>query len=315
MLKLILLQAYGKVNMGGIYLNLKQALYIKTIAEEGGVTAAAKKLYISQPSLSQMLHQVEADIGLPLFDRSTFPVRPTYAGECFLRAASHMLNIQDHLEQELQEIRQEDRGRIRLGISIQRSVHLLPKILPQFIQQYPHVSLMLQEAGSADLEQQVLEGQVDLALASTEATYSGLNYRLLQTETVGILAGANSPLAGSLPSGTPISLDKALNTPFVSLKQGHNLRVIQEKLFQALGQQPQILLETDSLEAARQLTLSCGCCMLCTNSYVSRDELFYPLKDYKNSRHFYACYEDGRILSQYMEYFIRLVMKGLSSEI
>lgn len=294
-------------------MNLKQALYIKTIADEGGITAAAKKLYISQPSLSQMLHQIEADIGLPLFDRNTSPVRPTYAGECFLRAASHMLTIQDRLEQELQEIRQEERGRIRLGISIQRSVHLLPRVLPQFIQRYPHVSLMLQEAGSADLEQQVLEGQIDLALASTEATCPKLNYRLLQKEVVGILAGENSPLARSVPPGTPISLGEALNTPFVSLKQGHNVRVIQKRLFQALGQQPLILLETDSLEAARQLTLSCGCCMLCTNSYVGRGELFYPLKDYKNSRHFYACYENGRTLSQYMEFFLGLVMEELRS--
>ena len=294
-------------------MNLKQALYIKTIAEEGGITAAARKLYISQPSLSQMLHQIEEDIGLPLFDRNTFPVRPTYAGECFLKAASHMLNIQDDLEQQLQEIRQEERGRIRLGISIQRSVHLLPRILPQFIRRYPHVSLVLREAGSADLEQQVLEGQVDLALASTEAICSGLSYRLLQEETVGVLAGADSPLAGSLPSGTPISLDQALSTPFISLKRGHNVRVIQEKLFQSLGRQPEILLETDSLEAARQLTLRCGCCMLCTNSYVDRGELFYPLKDYKNSRHFYACYGDGRRLSQYMECLIELVLEGLRS--
>lgn len=311
MLKLIPFQIYGKVYLGGNSMNLKQALYIQTIAEEGGITAAAKKLYISQPSLSQMLHQIEDDIGLSLFDRSSFPVRPTYAGECYLRAAARMLNTQDILEHELQEIRQEDRGRIRLGISIQRSVHLLPRVLPQFIRQYPLVSLTLQEAGSADLEQRVLDSQVDLALASTEAACSGLTYRLLQKETVGILAGAGSPLARSLDSGTPISLEEALDTPFIALKQGHNVRVIQEKLFQALGQRPQILLETDSLEAARQLTLSCGCCMLCTDSYVGRGEAFYPLKNYQNSRHFYACYENGRMLPRYMEFFIELIVQML----
>ena len=62
-------------------MNLKQAQYIKTIAECGSVTAAAKKLFVSQPSLSQMLRQVEQEIGLPLFDRSVSPLRPTYAGE------------------------------------------------------------------------------------------------------------------------------------------------------------------------------------------------------------------------------------------
>lgn len=50
-------------------MNLKQAHYIRTIAQEGSITAAAKKLYISQPSLSQMLKQVEAELGVSLFDR------------------------------------------------------------------------------------------------------------------------------------------------------------------------------------------------------------------------------------------------------
>ena len=72
-------------------MNLKQAQYIKTIAECGSVTAAAKKLFVSQPSLSQMLRQVEQEIGLPLFDRSVSPLRPTYAGEKYLHAADRML--------------------------------------------------------------------------------------------------------------------------------------------------------------------------------------------------------------------------------
>ena len=61
-------------------MNLKQALYIQTIAQEGGVTAAAKKLYISQPSLSQMLRQIESELGVPLFERAPFPCAPPTPG-------------------------------------------------------------------------------------------------------------------------------------------------------------------------------------------------------------------------------------------
>jgi DNA-binding transcriptional LysR family regulator len=58
-------------------MNLKQAKYVKTIAQCGSLTAAAKKLYVSQPSLSQMLRQIEDDIGLPIFDRTVSPFRIT----------------------------------------------------------------------------------------------------------------------------------------------------------------------------------------------------------------------------------------------
>ena len=63
-------------------MNIKQAQYIQTIASEGSITAAAKKLYISQPSLSQMVRQVEKELGVTLFDRTSLPLRLTYAGEC-----------------------------------------------------------------------------------------------------------------------------------------------------------------------------------------------------------------------------------------
>ena len=72
-------------------MNLKQAHYIRTIAQEGSITAAAKKLYISQPSLSQMLKQVEAELGVSLFDRSVSPFRPTFAGEKYLQTAGIIL--------------------------------------------------------------------------------------------------------------------------------------------------------------------------------------------------------------------------------
>ena len=58
-------------------MNLKQAYYIKTIPECGSITAAAKKLYVSQPSLSQMLRHVEEELGVEIFDRSVAPFRTT----------------------------------------------------------------------------------------------------------------------------------------------------------------------------------------------------------------------------------------------
>ncbi|WP_143459634.1 LysR family transcriptional regulator, partial [Klebsiella pneumoniae] len=79
-------------------MNLKQAHYVRTIAQCGSLTAAAKKLYVSQPSLSQMLRQIEDEIGLPIFDRSVSPFRITYAGEKYLAAADTILAANAQLE-------------------------------------------------------------------------------------------------------------------------------------------------------------------------------------------------------------------------
>ena len=121
-------------------MNLKQAQYVKTIAECGSITAAAKKLFVSQPSLSQMLRLLEQETGLPIFDRCTSPMRLTIAGEKYLQAAERSIAANAELDSQLREIRQEHSGRLRRGISGTRAMQVMPLVLRIFQQQYPNVT-------------------------------------------------------------------------------------------------------------------------------------------------------------------------------
>ncbi len=296
-------------------MNLKQALYIQTIAREGNITAAAKKLYVSQPSLSQMVRQVESEYGVTLFDRTVSPLRLTYAGEKYLQAAKTMLAANERLENELREIRQENSGLLRLGISVQRAIQILPVALPWFTMQYPKVSIDLREEGSARLEQLLEDGEIDLALAAIESVSPSLSYALIEKEVVGVLAGKGAAIAQQLPPGTPISLSMIREDAFVSLKPGHSVRVVQDALFHESGMKPQILLETDSLEVAKRVAVQAGACMLCSDifvdDYARRGGVFYPLMDYENKRHLYACWRKGEKLPRYAEGFIQIVSRIL----
>lgn len=299
-------------------MNLKQAHYIRTIAQEGSITAAAKKLYVSQPSLSQMLRQVEGELGVALFDRSQSPFHLTFAGEKYLQAAHTILAANQRLENQIQEIREENSGRLRLGISVQRAMQVLPLTLPWFCVQFPHVTLEVTERGSAHLEELVCQGEIDLALAALESGSPRLAYELIEKEVVGILAGEKSGLAARYPAGTAITLDMAGEETFVSLKEGHSIRVVQDALFRQYGLSPKILLETDSLEVARRVALGTGSCMLCSDIYVDgmvrRHGAFYPLRDYENHRHFYACYPREEHLPRYAAGFIRIVSQVLGQK-
>ena len=173
-------------------MNMKQALYFKTIAKYGTITAAAKQLYISQPSLSQTLRQIEDEAGTPLFDRSTSPFHLTYAGERYLRAVEAMLEIEARLKAEIDSIRHDDGGRLRLGISITRAMQVLPDVIPIFTKAYPNVTIELTEAASASLEGLLQKGQIDLALAALEANEANIAYELIEKESIGILAGRDS---------------------------------------------------------------------------------------------------------------------------
>lgn len=298
-------------------MNMKQALYFKTIAQYGTITAAAKQLYISQPSLSQTLRQIEDEVGTPLFDRSTSPFHLTYAGERYLKAVEAMLDIETRLKEEIESIRRDDGGRLRLGISITRAMQVLPDVIPIFTKAYPNVTIELTEAASASLEELLQKGQIELALAALEANEANIAYELIEKESIGILAGKDSQLAQLVPSGTPISLEMVEKEAFVSLDTSHSSRIIQDRLFRRYNIRPKILLETSSLEVARRVALKSGACMVLPDVYA--DEFvfnsggaFYPLKDYENHRHFYACYRNDENTKKYIRDFVSITTSVLN---
>lgn len=298
-------------------MNMKQALYFKTIAQYGTITAAAKQLYISQPSLSQTLRQIEDEVGTPLFDRSTSPFHLTYAGERYLKAVEAMLDIETRLKEEIESIRRDDGGRLRLGISVTRAMQVLPDVIPIFTKAYPNVTIELTEAASASLEGLLQKGQIDLALAALEANEANIAYELIEKESIGILAGKDSQLAQLVPSGTPICLEMVEKEAFVSLDTSHSSRIIQDRLFRRYNIRPKILLETTSLEVARRVALKSGACMVLPDVYA--DEFvfnsggaFYPLKDYENHRHFYACYRNDENTKKYIRDFVSITTSVLN---
>lgn len=298
-------------------MNMKQALYFKTIAQYGTITAAAKQLYISQPSLSQTLRQIEDEVGTSLFDRSTSPFHLTYAGERYLKAVEAMLDIETRLKEEIESIRRDDGGRLRLGISVTRAMQVLPDVIPIFTKAYPNVTIELTEAASASLEGLLQKGQIDLALAALEANEANIAYELIEKESIGILAGKDSQLAQLVPSGTPISLEMVEKEAFVSLDTSHSSRIIQDRLFRRYNIRPKILLETSSLEVARRVALKSGACMVLPDVYA--DEFvfnsggaFYPLKDYENHRHFYACYRNDENTKKYIRDFVSITTSVLN---
>lgn len=296
-------------------MNLKRARYIIAIYEEGGMTAAAKKLFVSQPSLSQTVRLVERELGVEIFRHGITPPRLTYAGEQYIAAARAMMVQENNLNNILAGIRHEDRGRLRVGVSMQRGMQFLPNILPEFTEQYPDVRLLLVEKGSADLEKMVVNGDVDFAMLTTESSNPNLEYQLIESESFGLLAGSGSRMAKLYAPGQEIVLSAAAGETFISLKPGHNIRLIQDKLFAKYGLAPKIFLETDSVEAAVRITASCGFCMLCPHVFARNNpalagrSTYFPIEGQDDARHFYVCYQKRKFQPKYERVFIRLVQE------
>lgn len=294
-------------------MNLKHAQYMLTVLKEGSITNAAKKLYISQPSLSQMIKTAETNLGTPIFNRSTDPLTLTYAGQKYIEAAQKILTINNNLLKEIEEINHEDHGKIILGIPVQRAMQVLPYMLPKFKKLYPFVKVQVEEHGSATTESMILNGSVDLACLTTTPKHEELQYTLVEMEEVVLLTSKNSNIARRIPSGTPIDIMEAKDEQFVCIKSGHSVRKIQEQLFVANDIQPDILLQTISIEVGKRTAVACDAVMLCPLNYIQMSpELLplssiYPVKGIEHRRNFYICYRKDRYLTKYMQDFVKVL--------
>ena len=288
-------------------MNEKHMQYVLTVLKEGSFTNAAKKLYVSQPSLSQIIKTAESNLGAPIFDRSTDPITLTPAGQLYVEAARQVTTISTNLRKQVEELSKEEFGTILLGISVQRGMELLPELYPRFKKRFPHVGLELHEQGSATMEKSVLEGEVGIALLTTFPRHEELVYDLIQEEKLVLIVNRECELAKRIAPGTPIDILEARDETFISSQSGHSVRTIQDSLFITRDMKPKIDLVTISIEVGKHVVAASPVVMACPDSYVetgnSPDSAYfsYPILGVENPRHFYACYRKDMYLTKYMK--------------
>ncbi len=298
-------------------MNTKHADYVLTTLREGSITAAAKKLFISQPALSQTIRQIERALGAPIFDRGREKLTLTFAGEKYIEAMRAAIMIETNLANEIAETKAECHGRMRLGISVQRGMNLLPLVIPEFVKLYPYVRIELVEHGSDTLEQLAMEGACDLSLVTTTPKANHLEYVLIENETLVLMAAMTTAIAKRYPSDTKIDITEAVNEKFVSLRSGHSVRVIQDHLFATNHIAPVIMLETNSLETAKHIAARANAVMICPFVYIANSATLrqltkcYPIRNIGMERHFYLCYRKGLYLTRYMEDFLKILRSKL----
>lgn len=233
----------------------KEILYISTIAQCSSITKAAEKLFISQPSLTQALHRIEAEWGAELFLRGQGGLRLTEAGRIYLHAASQMADLYQQLQQEVSETSARMRGQMSLGITPFQGGILLPSFLSQYHKRFPEMKLSVVENTSAQLEQMILNGQIDLAVLHSPLTDYRLGYDTLYREdfylAVPVFSKDHAAAEGEIPLITPRVLAKQ---KLVMLSSSQRIRQIADSICLTAGIKPKIQFTTSNFMTALGLT-------------------------------------------------------------
>ena len=240
-------------------MDIKEYRYILEIAKQGGISKAANALYISQPSLSLYLKNLENRLGIELFDTSSGNARPTAAGRVYLEYAQQIVGMDNTLMQTMDGIKHRQVGIVRLGITGTRSTYLSPAILKCCRREHPGIEVRIRECNTAELEEHVFRKRdLDIILANEPFRTGGLSSQLLFREEV-LVAIPKTFLKGVdlvYGEGTAapwVNLEQLKNVPFTMLKQGQRLRQLADTLFAGASIRPKILLETQSTETALAL--------------------------------------------------------------
>ena len=151
-------------------------------AEELNFTRAAKRLYISQQSLSNHIAKLEEHFGLQLFDR-TPPMTLTSAGISLEKRARLLLDAKNETELELLDIKDFRSGYLSVGVTHARGTVILPMVLPPFHRAFPQVKLRLVEGTSQQLEAALLSGNVDLTIGFKPSNATNVESEVLLDET------------------------------------------------------------------------------------------------------------------------------------
>ncbi|TYP79548.1 LysR substrate-binding domain-containing protein [Paenibacillus methanolicus] len=145
-------------------MDLKQLLYFVTVAEAGSFTQAARKLHLTQPSLSKMVRLLEEELGVLLLDRSAKPLELTDAGAAMLKSARQVLQSVERMSGDLAEVMTLKKGKLHLGIPPMIGSTFLPPVIERFLALYPDIRLQVTERGGKRLEEDILQGELDFGM-------------------------------------------------------------------------------------------------------------------------------------------------------
>ena len=171
-------------------MNFTSLSYFETLAHERSFTRAAQRLHITQQSLSTSIAKLEAELDCQLVVRHV-PLELTYAGEVLLRYAASFREDYAAMQQEFCDISQNQRGVLRVGVTYTRGRTIMSRIIPPFQERYPAIRIDLVEDTNDVLRRKLVDGEVDLAIATFSGNVPGITLQDFYREEVVMLVSRN----------------------------------------------------------------------------------------------------------------------------
>lgn len=303
--------------------------YVYAVYQEMSFSKAAKKLYLSQPSLSNAVRKEEERLGFPVFDRDTNPIRLTEPGREYIKAVEAILAVESGFESYLSDLGELKTGSLTIGGTNFFISYVLPPLLSRFTQRYPAIQIELVEGTTAELSEKLKAGGLDLLIDNSVMDPAVYGKKPLQTEHLLLAVPARFPStsraegyalnASAVKAGRhleedfePAPLKYFKDDPFLLLREGNDTRERAMNICRANHFTPNIRLELEQQITAYNLSCQGMGISFLGDSLIrsvpgAQGLLFYKLDHPDAVREVSLYYGKNRYLSRAVTAFLDMI--------
>jgi len=166
------------------------------VVELRSFSKAGQTIYLSQPTVSSHIKDLEDHFGCRLIDRLSKEAVPTKAGELLYGYARKMLRLSEETEAALAEFVGKIKGHLSIGGSTIPGGYLLPRIIGAFAKQYPDVTISLMVADTAKIISEIAAGYLELGVVGAKSGEKKISQEILIQDQLGLIVPADHPWAG-----------------------------------------------------------------------------------------------------------------------
>jgi len=219
----------------------KDWVLLNMLHEQKNMTRTAEKLYVSQPSLSYRLRNLEGEFGVPLLFKTKSGLEFTAEGEYLVQYSKEMLKQLQEMKDKLTNMEEEVSGTLRIGVSSNFAQYSLPKVLKTFSDKYPYVHFNVQTGWSKQVVELLHKGSVHAGIARNIYGWLG-EKQLLREEPLYLI------------SKRKINMEKLPEYHLVNYRTDSSLReMINAWWGDQFSKAPNIEMNVDRLETCKEM--------------------------------------------------------------
>ncbi len=232
-------------------MDIRHLRYFVAIANAGSMAAAAKKVFVTQSTLSHQIAQLESELAVVLFERVGRGLVLSVNGKEFLGYARSVLQQIEEGKAALTNLQTVSAGKLHIGVIHSFLTHLIPDVSASFLKSYPNIRLFVRELTAIEIEAQVESGELDMGFAFFPLASD--SRQIISEHLFDDILALAVPARHELAAVASLKFKQLSNIPLALMSQRFTTRRLLDSMFLRAGIKPNVIIEIDSVDALQRL--------------------------------------------------------------